>query len=136
MGCMCCLALHLLRPAGVWPLSWLGEGECNGVLFGDASNPPSHTSRPAPSPSLPLDNAPCAVQVSKYQTMQSLRAVRSMQAAVNMVRINALTRGAHASVGSGNVIYDTFRWALAMHALNASKLKLLATSLGCLLNAP
>lgn len=48
-------------------------------------------------------------QVAKYQSMQRLKAARSLPAAINMARLNALARGAHASSGSGNVIYDAFR---------------------------
>lgn len=47
-------------------------------------------------------------QVKKYQALQALKAQRTLPAAINMARINAVTRGAHASTGTGNAIYDAF----------------------------
>jgi len=49
-------------------------------------------------------------QVRKYAALQQLKAQRTLPAAINMARLNAVARGAHASTGSGNVIYDAFNF--------------------------
>lgn len=49
-------------------------------------------------------------QVRRYFYILHTRQVKSLPAAINLVRVNAVTRGAHASAGSGNAIYDAFRF--------------------------
>ncbi|EFJ50673.1 hypothetical protein VOLCADRAFT_120569 [Volvox carteri f. nagariensis] len=49
-------------------------------------------------------------QVRKYNRNQELMQVKSLAAAVNMVRANAVARGVRLSGSSGNAIFDTFRF--------------------------
>lgn len=48
-------------------------------------------------------------QVRAYWKKQDTLSVKNLVAAVNMVRVNAVTRGAHSASASGNAIFDTFR---------------------------
>ncbi|KXZ55908.1 hypothetical protein GPECTOR_2g1459 [Gonium pectorale] len=49
-------------------------------------------------------------QVRKYLRNQEMRQVKSLAAAINMVRANAVSRGMQTAGASGNPIYDTFRF--------------------------
>mmetsp|Transcript_8771 Transcript_8771/g.18714 ORF Transcript_8771/g.18714 Transcript_8771/m.18714 type:complete len:524 (+) Transcript_8771:341-1912(+) len=49
-------------------------------------------------------------QVKKYFQTQAIRQVKSLPAAINLVRVNAVTRGAHSATSSGNAIFDAFRF--------------------------
>jgi hypothetical protein len=49
-------------------------------------------------------------QVERYRAAQEIKAVRSMGAALQMARSAALMRGSRASAGSGNVVFDAFRF--------------------------
>ena len=51
---------------------------------------------------------PLLPQVRKYWRGLEVRQVKSLPAAINLVRVNAVTRGSHASSGSGNPIFDAF----------------------------
>jgi hypothetical protein len=48
--------------------------------------------------------------VRKYWRTQELIQVKSLTAAINMVRVNAVTRGARSASSTGNAVYDTFRF--------------------------
>ncbi|GAX78134.1 hypothetical protein CEUSTIGMA_g5576.t1 [Chlamydomonas eustigma] len=49
-------------------------------------------------------------QVRNYLKAQELRTVQTLSAALNMVRMSAVTQGSHAAVSCGDVIYDAFRF--------------------------
>lgn len=49
-------------------------------------------------------------QVRKYWRTQELIQVKTLTAAINLVRVNAITRGARSASSTGNAIYDTFRF--------------------------
>ena len=48
-----------------------------------------------------------AMQVRQYFRQQGSREVRALPAAIDMVRVNAITRGAHASSG-GDPVHEAF----------------------------
>ncbi|KAJ9506626.1 hypothetical protein QJQ45_018288 [Haematococcus lacustris] len=49
-----------------------------------------------------------ADQVRRYQALQQLKAVRSVPAAINLARVNALARTNNSHTQSGNPIFDAF----------------------------
>ncbi len=59
-------------------------------------------------------------QVTKYQRNEDIKAARTVSAAIDMARVNAVTRGAHSATSSGNVIFEAFRrvgsWAATVAA--------------------
>ncbi len=49
-------------------------------------------------------------QVKAYRREQERKVVRTLPAAINKLRLSAVTQGANSSSGCGDVIYDAFRF--------------------------
>lgn len=60
-------------------------------------------------------------QVKRYFYIMETRKVKSLPAAINLVRVNAITRGANVASGSGNAMYDAFRFIDSDGSGNLSK---------------
>ncbi len=57
-----------------------------------------------------IDGRPCPrVQVKRYFRFQELRQVKTLQAAINLARVNTITRGCYSATNAGNPIYEAFR---------------------------
>lgn len=64
------------------------------------------------------------LQVQKYFQAQQQKQIKSLPIAVNLMRVNAVTRGANSALNCGDVIYNAFSFIDADSSGNLSRVRL------------